>query len=83
MTTFNGTVGRIKSEIRRRLARGALEISALDVVNVMRSRVTGSARGAAVRRAFADLVEDGTLRATRRTEYNPDTRHSVTIYRAV
>lgn len=82
MSTFNGVVGRIKSEIRRRLARGVTEISAVDVSNVMRSRVTGSSRGAAVRRAFTDLVEDGTLRATSLTQYNPDTRHSVTVYRA-
>jgi|AACY02.16.fsa_nt_gi hypothetical protein len=80
-TTFNGLVGRIKSEIRRRAARGATEISAVDVANVMRSRVSGTSRGAVVRRAFSDLVDEGFLRATNQTEYNPDTHHSVTVYR--
>lgn len=81
--TFNGLVGRIKSEIRRRAARGATEVSAVDVSNVMRSRVTGTSRGAVVRRAFADLVNEGFLRVTDYTEYNPDTHHSVTVYEVI
>lgn len=80
-TTFNGLVGRIKSEVRRRVSRGITEISAVDVTNVMRSRVSGAPRGAVVRRAFADLVDEGFLKATDYTEYNPDTHHSVTVYR--
>lgn len=80
MSSFNSVVTRIKSEIRRRARRGAKTISAVDVANVMRSRATGASRGAAVRRAFADLVDEQVLRATTSTVYNPDTHHSVTVY---
>lgn len=77
---FNRVVTRIKSEIRRRARSGARTISAVDVANVMRSRTTGASRGAAVRRAFADLVGEGFLRPTTETVYNADTHHSVTVY---
>jgi len=83
MTTFNGAVSRLKTEIRRRASRGATEISAVDVANVQRGALRGASRGAAVRRAFADLVDEGLLKTTNLVEYNSDTHHSVTVYRVL
>lgn len=81
--TFNTVVSRLKTSIRRKVRNGAETVSALDVTNVMRTSSNNSSRGAAVRRAFTDLVDEGVLVPTTDTEYNADTHHSVTIYRAV
>ena len=80
--TFNTVVSRLKTAIRRKVKAGNRTVSALDIANVMRAASNNSSRGAAVRRAFTDLVEEGTLVPTSNTEYNADTHHSVTIYRA-
>lgn len=77
---FNSALTRLKSAIRRRGTTSDV-VSAVDVSNVMRTRVNGASRGAVVRRAFLDLVEDGTLTLTSDTVYNPDTHHQVSVYR--
>jgi hypothetical protein len=79
--TFNTVVSRLKTAIRGRVKKGAIEVSALDISNVMRTASNNSSRGAAVRRAFADLVNEGFLVPTEFAEYNADTHHSVTVYR--
>lgn len=79
MTNFTSVVSRIKSAVRRRAARNGT-VSAVDVSNVSRT-TRGERRGAVIRRAFADLVDEGFLVATSATRYNSDTRHSVTVYR--
>jgi hypothetical protein len=47
----------------------------------MRLHLEGSERGGFVTKAFRDLVTEGLLRPTRRTELNRNTRHQVTVYR--
>jgi hypothetical protein len=71
----------LKSEIRSRVLENGT-VSAADVVNVMRLHLEGSERGGFVTKAFRDLVSEGVLRPTRRTELNRNTRHQVTVYRA-
>jgi len=78
--TFNKVVSRLKSAIRLRIRKGNTTVSALDIRNVMRTSSNNSARGAAVKRAFTDLVEEGILTATTKTVYNSDTHHGVTVY---
>jgi hypothetical protein len=80
--TFNTIVSRLKSTIRQRIKKGSMTVSALDLRGVLRTASQNSSRGAAVRRAFTDLVNEGTLVPTQRTQYNSDTHHSVTVYRA-
>ena len=70
----------LKSEIRSRVLENGT-VSAADVVNVMRLHFEGPERGGFVTKAFRDLVSEGLLRPTKRTELNRNTRHQVTIYR--
>jgi hypothetical protein len=70
----------LKSEIRSRALENG-EVSAVDVANVMRLHIEGSERGGFVTKAFRDLLSEGFLRRTKRTELNRDTRHQVTVYR--
>lgn len=79
-STFRNGVSRIKSSLRSRIKNGAVFLSALDVTGVQRGSFSGSSRGAVVRRAFTDLVDEGLLVPTSETVYNPDTHHSVTVY---
>lgn len=79
---FSSVVARVKAEIRKRLRRGVSKVSAVDFRNVMRGQADGSARGAVVRMAFAELVEERVLAPTTASVYNPDTKHRVTVYRA-
>lgn len=79
MTNFTSVVSRIKTAARRRASRTGT-VSAVDVSNVSRT-TRGERRGAVIRRVFADLVSEGFLVATSNTQYNRDTRHSVTVYR--
>lgn len=79
--TFTTVVSRLKTAIRHRIKGGTKRISALDVANIMRTSSRNSSRGAAVRRAFTDLVEEGLLVSTSDRVYNSETHHSVTVYR--
>lgn len=78
---FTVAVSTIRSALARR-ARKEGVISAVDVADVAPT-VSGSTRGAAVRAAFVQLVKERILRPTTRTKYNPDTRHSVVVYKTV
>lgn len=69
----------LKSEIRSRALENG-EVSAVDVSNVMRLHIEGAERGGFVTKAFRDLLSEGFLRRTRRTEWNRNTRHQVTVY---
>lgn len=80
-STFKTVVSRLRSAVRRRVKAGATTVSALDLRGVQRKQATSSTRGAAVRRAFTDLVDEGLLTPTDETVYNTDTHHSVTVYR--
>jgi len=70
----------LKSEIRR-IARRNGTVSAVDVRNVMRSRLDGNSRGAWVTNAFRELLSEGFLVRTEETVLNPDNRHNVSVYK--
>lgn len=78
-TSFNTVVTRIKSEIKRQL-KTLDRVSAVNFRNVMRSQADGPSRGAAVRLAFRELINERVLRPTTESVYNPDTKHRVTVY---
>ena len=78
---FSQTVSRMKTAIRKHVKTNGA-VSAVDIANISRSS-SGEERGAVVRRAFADLVEEGFIRPTKTTTYNTSTHHSVTVYQRV
>lgn len=78
---FETAVSTIRSAIKRK-ANQSDEISSVDVSNVAPS-IKGNQRGAAVREAFASLVREGFLKMTKQSVYNPDTRHSVSVYKTI
>jgi len=76
--SFPQAVSRFRKVILNRLEKLG-EVSSVDLTDVVGS-VRGSLRGAAVRRAFQALEEDGLLRETNNTVYNSKTRHRVSVY---
>ncbi len=78
--SFDQIVNEFRKSIRSRKRAGI--VSAIDVGNTLKG-VRGSSRGASMRQAFASLIEEGVLKATKDTVYNSDTHHSVTVYRFV
>ncbi len=77
---LNRVLSYLKSEIRSRASENG-EVSAVDVANVMRLHIEGPERGGFVTKAFRDLLSEGFLRRTNRTEWNRNTRHQVSVYR--
>lgn len=77
---LNRVLTYLKSEIRSRAIENGT-VSAVDVANVMRLHIEGPERGGFVTKAFRDLLSEGFLRRTSRTEWNRDTRHQVSVYR--
>lgn len=86
MNRDRNTLSRLKSRIRS-VARTNGVVSAVDVSNVMRSRVKGQKRGGFVSQAFKDLVREGFLAKSQSLwqtkETNPTTGHKVTVYELV
>ena len=78
--SLNRALTYLKSEIRSRGRENGV-VSAADVYNVMRLHFEGAERGGFVTKAFRDLIVEGFLRRTERTEINQNTRHQVTVYR--
>jgi hypothetical protein len=77
--TFNDALSRFRTVIMNRIRKNKT-VSAVDILDNVPS-VTGSRRGAIVRRAFESLIEDGKIKRTSDTVYNHETHHSVTVYK--
>jgi hypothetical protein len=76
--SFTQALSRFRTVIANRVKKDG-RVSAVDLSNVL-GNVTGSRRGAIIRRSFESLIEDGVLRRTRDTVYNTDTHHAVAVY---
>lgn len=81
---FNRSVTNIRKAIVTAAKRNGGQVSSVDLIGTVPS-VTGSRRGAVVRRAFASLVNEGVLRVVKtrgtiKTTYNAETHHRVTVY---
>jgi uncharacterized FlgJ-related protein len=76
--SFDTAVSRFRRAIMN-LAKKNKEMSTIDLVKNIPS-VSGSRRGAIVRRAFESLIEDKKIRRTTRTVYNANTRNRVSVY---
>ena len=78
MNTFDRAVSSIRRAVLNRVKSNGI-VSPVDINKVART-IGGSSRGAAVRTAFRQLVEERMIRATNKKVYNPSTHHSVTVY---
>lgn len=78
--SFNQAQQRFRQVIVNRVRKNG-RVSAIDLAKNVPS-VSGSRRGAIVRRAFESLVSDGIIRKTPDTVYNAATHHSVAVYAA-
>jgi len=84
VASFNSSVNMFVRAIRAAAKRNGGFVSSVDLKGLIPS-VAGPGRGAVVRRAFATLVNDNTLRIVRaggkvKTIYNAETHHRVTVY---
>lgn len=82
--SFSKSVTSFKRVIKAAAKKNGGQVSSVDLIGSIPT-VTGSRRGAVVRRAFTSLLEDGTLRTVKtkglvRTIYNTETHHRVTVY---
>lgn len=82
--SFNSSVSRFRRAIQNAAKKNGGQVSSVDLIGLIPS-VTGSRRGAVVRRAFNSLIEDGTIRIVKsggnvKTVYNAETHHRVTVY---
>jgi len=79
VSAFSRAVAQIRTAVRRRL-RSNSTVSSVDVTTVAPS-FRGAKRGAVIRTALRQLEEEGVIKSTDNTVYNPRIRHSVTVYR--
>lgn len=82
--SFTRAVSNVRRAIIAAAKRNGGEVSSIDLIGTVPG-VTGSRRGAVVRRAFTGLVEEGVLRVVKsrgtiKTAYNSETHHRVTVY---
>ena len=78
MMSFKDALSRFRGLIMRRAVKNG-KVSSVDLAGRVPS-VTGSRRGAVVKRAFESLVADGAIKKTSSTVYNKSTHHQVTVY---